>query len=169
MAEAANKRRVFFALWPDADTAARIDAVAVALVRDGRRIRVDKLHMTLAFVGTVATPVVEQLAGLADDISAAPFRLCLDHVGYFRRPRILSLGPSQMPTALDELATAVVAIAGPGARQRRFCPHVSLARRAPVPAADCRVDPVFWDVCDFCLVESGTHGTPGDYRCLRRW
>lgn len=169
MTDVGDKRRVFFALWPDADTAARIDAAAAALVRDGRRIRVDKLHMTLAFVGAVDAPVVERLVAQAGDIAAAPFRLRLDHGGYFRRPRILWLGPSKIPDQLALLAVAVAAVAGQTADSQHFRPHVSLARRASPPDSRCRLEPVVWDVDSFCLVESGSNGAPGDYRVLRRW
>lgn len=169
MVEAGAQRRVFFALWPDADTAARIDHAATALVCDGRRIRADKLHMTLIFVGLVATPVVERMIRQADDITLPPFLLRLDCVGYFRRAHIPWLGPSHVPDALSRLAAAVAEVADVDARKGRFRAHVSLARRASPPISGAHVAPVSWHVNSFCLVESGAGGVPGDYRCRQRW
>lgn len=164
----ADKARVFFALWPQVATAAAIDAAANGLVHDGRRVQRSQLHLTLAFVGSVEPRALAELEQRAQAIQAAAFTLVLDRADYFRRPRIVSLGPSRVPQALTRLADAVAGIAGVDACRRHFRPHVSLARRAAAPAPG-RIAPIRWPVRSFCLVESGADGVPGRYVRLREW
>ena len=85
--------RLFFAVWPDAAAAARLEALAreVALVTGGRPQPREKIHLTLAFLGEVA----EERIGAA--CAAAPggesLAIRLDCVGSFRRARSREAGP----------------------------------------------------------------------------
>lgn len=163
--------RVFFALWPDAATAAAIDKTADSLGCGGRRIARGRLHLTLEFVGTVQPTSIKALCRQAGAIEAPRFTLTLDEVGYFNKPQLLWLGPSSAPQAVTDLAAALGRMAShdSGTQPPPFRPHVSLAYRAKRPAAGARIQPIEWPVREFSLVESGRNGAPGGYSVLQRW
>lgn len=166
------KARVFFALWPDADTAAVIDQAADVLGCGGRRIKRERLHLTLAFIGLIEQSAISDLCYQAVAVPVPPFTLVLDRIGYFKKPQLLWLGSSSTPPELTELAAAVSGLSGASAGNApasAFRPHVSLARRAKRPNDMARVTPIKWRVREFCLVESGRDGTPGGYSVQSRW
>lgn len=162
-------RRVFFALWPDAETAAAIDGSADRLAVDGRRVARERLHLTLAFVGNVNDTVLAQLCQRAASVRVAQFSLVLDGVGYFARPRIVWLGSANVPHELDMLAQALAQSHDLESGAKRFRPHITLARGAQRPDPEARMTPIQWRVREFCLVESGRGGAPGGYTILGRW
>jgi len=133
---------------------------------DGRRIAVDRLHMTLAFHGLLARHEIAGLCRKAAAIRVAPFKLRLDRLGYFQRPRIAWLGTTEPPPELLEL---VAGLSGTRNAGRNFQPHVSLARGASRPAPPEQVEPIVWQVRNFCLLESGRDGIPGMYTCIQQW
>ncbi|MEZ5542715.1 MAG: RNA 2',3'-cyclic phosphodiesterase [Pseudomonadota bacterium] len=167
------RRRLFFALWPDAAVRAALAAAGQALA--GKRIKrvpADNLHLTLAFAGPVTAEVAACLARNAGAVRAAPFELCIDHAGYWPRPRILWLGPAHMPPPLWELAGALrVCLAGCGLvpEARAFQAHITVARRCSQPAAVPDFPVVNWPVSDFCLVESVPAENGSSYRPLACW
>lgn len=160
-----DSRRLFFGLWPDAATSAAINRVADQLVCDGRRIPSDKLHLTLAFLGRCTDDDVQTVCRCADQICLPPFDLVLDRADYFQRPRLVWLGPAQVPETLTQLASV---LAPPALENASFRPHVSLARGAK-PLAASAISPIVWNVRHFALIESGDHGRPGAYRTLQQW
>lgn len=164
------KSRVFFALCPDATTAARIGAVADSLALGGRRVKHERLHLTLAFLGSVDSATVTELCQSAAAVRSAPFTLQLDQIGYFARPRIVWLGATRVPVALTQLAGHVVTLTtAAGADNPPFRAHVSLARDVGRPQTHVCFAAIPWPVRAFCLLESGRNGTAGEYSCLGRW
>lgn len=162
---ATEARRLFFGLWPDTATTESIQQAGDRLLQDGRRIPADKLHLTLAFLGSCTAEDRDALYRRAGQIRLPSFDLVLDRVGYFQRPRIVWLGPTRVPDALTRLAAA---LGGPALENPRFRPHVSLARGA-TPAAASTLPPIVWNVRHFALIESGAQGQPGIYRTLDSW
>jgi len=166
-------QRLFFALWPDAAARAGLEVASRELL--GRRTRLppaDKLHVTLAFAGSVTAPIRRCLEQAAADIIVAPFELCIDRAGHWPRPRILWVGPTRTPPELWQLVRAlreVFEACGLQPEKRPYQAHVTLARkigRAPQPAD---FEPVRWSIGDFCLVESVTDAAGAQYRLLQRW
>src|SRR4051794_21631965 len=101
--------RVFFAIWPEAGATRALDALAqrVALDAQGRATPTERLHLTVAFLGNVATAAVEPLIALGRMIAgrAPRFTLTLDRVGAFRDAGIAWAGASVPPIALISLAS----------------------------------------------------------------
>jgi RNA 2',3'-cyclic 3'-phosphodiesterase len=166
-----DQQRVFFALWPDDHLRARLAALARRMDANGRVVPAEHLHLTLAFPGSVASEVVAAMISRADTIEVPKIPLRLDQLGYFRRPRVAWLGPSEPPPELDALAAAVQGICqecGVPMEDRPFRPHVTLRRFVtrfhPVP-----VEPMEWSANGMVLIESGRGGRPGPYRVLRVW
>jgi len=101
-----ENQRLFFALWPDEDTRERLATLALDDII-GRRVSRDNLHVTLAFLGAVdkhARSCVEQVAS---QVRAPSFTLHMDDVGYWRKPRILWVRTSRLPSPLVALLSGL--------------------------------------------------------------
>lgn len=168
---APERRRVFFALWPDDATRSAMSRATRRAVQvcGGRPIAKDRLHLTVAFLGDI-TPARLELARAVPPIAVGPFDLTLDAVGVWPESRILWFAPMAPPEVLGELEAALwdaLVERGFDAADRIYRPHVTLARRArPVEE---EVVPVVWPVKDLALVESFTDGQSVHYEVLERW
>lgn len=177
MAEAEAPRsenlRLFFALWPDDVTRAALHRAGKWLHRhwDGRRMRVDTLHITLAFLGATPAWRIDALIACADAVEADAYELTLDQAGYWRHNRIGWLGAQRMPPQHIELVEKLnvrLQAAGFPVDPRPHVPHVTLLRNVlggDVP--ECR--PVSWPVGEFVLVKSVTESDGAHYAVIRRW
>jgi len=97
--------------------------------------RPEKLHVTLAYLGTIPAPRIAEFAASLGIAAAgcAPFEIVFDRLGAFpdeRRPRILALGCSQpQPGFVACAATVRSEFEKLGARfEQRALPHITLAR-----------------------------------------
>lgn len=101
---------------------------------DGARwVDADNLHLTLRFVGTVETPLANDLAARLGRIGGEAFPVALDGVGHFDTPgRAMALwarvAPSAPLEALRQKVEHACEAVGLGRETRRFTPHVTLAR-----------------------------------------
>lgn len=170
----AARARVFFALWPDDDVAARLDALGRQLREQcrGRLTRRETLHLTLAFVGDVARERIAELAAIAAQLQVPAFLLSLDVIGSWARNRIAWAGCQTTPQVLTGFAAELadrLRAARFQIERRAFKPHLTLLRKIDVPFAPRGIAPVHWQVDEFVLVESvlGTEGAR--YRTLARW
>jgi len=156
-----RRGRLFFALWPDAQTRQALqERVQTALgPLSGRRVEPENLHLTLDFLGTVEGERARcLLAGMAE-IQSAPFSLTLDRLDSFRRARVIWLGVSHTPPALEMLVQhlrALRAACGLAPERRPFMSHLTLMRKVVSPPATTAVPPVTWQVERFLLVASRT-------------
>ncbi|WP_368640958.1 RNA 2',3'-cyclic phosphodiesterase [Castellaniella ginsengisoli] len=128
-------RRVFFALWPDRETAGLLSGWArhAHAAFGGRIMRADTLHLTLAFLGSVPHDRVAELAALLDEAELTGGTLRLDLYGRFRGPQIVWAGPSAPPPWLEAMhgwLWRALARRGFDRPEEPFRPHVSLLRRA---------------------------------------
>jgi 2'-5' RNA ligase len=163
--------RLFLALWPD-------KRLRSALARhrdawhwpaDARRVRTDKLHLTLHFIGAVpAARTAGLLSGLAVPFDA--FEVVLDRPALW--PQGLAvLEPQAVPPPLAALHTAlgeVLRAAGLPVEERPFRPHLTLARRAPGARPPAQAAVLRWAVSHYALVASDL-GAGGGYRVLARY
>jgi 2'-5' RNA ligase len=166
-----DSRRVFFALWPDADTRARLARMTKDAVRrsGGRPIAKDRFHITVAFLGNL-TPAGLEIASAVPPIPVGAFALALDTIGAFAASRTLWFGARSVPPALTELERRLwegLTAKGFVREERIYRPHVTLARRAR--AVDEQIDPVEWRVGELALVESLAAGRNVHYEPLRTW
>lgn len=166
--------RLFFALWPDAVTSAALHARARALHAEcgGRAMRRDTIHLTLAFLGETPAWEVERLLALAGQVDGEGFALVLDHVGNWKRNRVLWTGPSIIPPALTALAQGLesrLRAAGFVLEERAFSPHVTLVRDARAAPAGPQLAALRWTVASFVLVASERSAAGASYRTIGRW
>lgn len=168
-----DSRRLFYALWPDDPVRHALlhwqTANLPATVRWQHRA---DLHLTLHFLGQVASERLDALRSLGAGIRAQGFELVLDRLGHWPRPQVLWAGPAEMPPGLLELHARLGAglqALGFELDSRPFAAHVTLARRIRRwPEGAAALDPVRWPAREFALVESVPGSVPA-YRPLGRW
>ena len=150
---------MFFALWPDAHTQAKLGQCAQAMHRacGGKRMRTANLHITIAFLGQVRIERINELVAAASGVPQRPFSLRLDKPGFWKHNRIAWLGAQVVP---DELAAMVgnlrtaLRVASFPFDEKAFVPHVTVARNAHAPMAWPALEPVVWQVIGSVLVSS---------------
>jgi len=151
--------RLFYALWPDPDTARRLGGLQKSV--QGRKTHIEDLHLTLAFLGNQPgdrLPLFERiLSGL--DLPALTLRI--DTLGHFPNVGIAWAGMTHAPPALAALQEALVqALRAAGVPLRdggRFRPHITLARAAGRPAAF-EGEPIIWQARTLALAASEAGG-----------
>jgi 2'-5' RNA ligase len=99
------------------------------------------LHLTLAFLGDVETPVGESLREALQSLDAIPFELTLQGLTRFcgrGRPAIIAANVQKPPPEIFFLHTTVQTIAreaGLPTDSRPFHPHITLGRGKNCPTA----------------------------------
>lgn len=166
-------KRLFFALWPDNGTRARLAHQAEQLQIDtGRRTAPENLHITLVFLGSVQEQDIPGLADAADGLQIPRFSLRIDRCGWWKRARVAWLAPETAPAPLLELVeriNRITANAGLPVDKRDYHPHLTVARKVTRPVTAMPFEPVCWNVENFCLVESVTHARGARYRVMKSW
>jgi RNA 2',3'-cyclic 3'-phosphodiesterase len=122
--------RLFVSLRPPAEVVEHLVRATAAL----RTTRADQWHITLAFLGEVADPA--PLGGPLARVAAGspPLALRLRGGGFFRGPGVLHARLDGDVEGLRRLAAGVAAAcrgAGVELEERRFRPHLTVARRLP--------------------------------------
>lgn len=147
--------RLFYALWPDDTTRTHLMRLQEAVL--GRKVSPENLHLTLAFLGHQAKSLIPRLATLIDTLPGQRFTIRIDRYGYFSKPRVAWVGPSEttsplmalQQTLMHALNEAQVRLKSEG----KFRPHVTLAREAN--SLDQAVAPMIsWKVSKIMLIQS---------------
>jgi len=165
---------LFFGIWPDHRMRRGLVQMAATL-RDyrGRPQHPQDLHITLVFIGQVTNEQYPCVLAAAEELQGRPFNLCIDRVGYWKRPGILWCGPSSVPAALTDLVLKLqqgLQLCGFEAEKRTYCPHVTMARKViNAPVLGALAEPLSWPVDDFVLAASHTGADAPRYRVLKKW
>jgi RNA 2',3'-cyclic 3'-phosphodiesterase len=170
--DAGNKLvRLFFAAWPPPRTAQALGAWAskVAETSGGKLMRVENIHLTLAFLGEVDPALAIAAATL---VRGRKHELPIDAARYWKDNNIVWVGPARMPL---ELAGTVAELhkalgsAGFALEERPFAAHITLLRKARVPASIPPLPAVRWPVNELLLVQSRTSPKGSTYEPLERF
>jgi 2'-5' RNA ligase len=172
--------RLFFALWPDAETRTRIAEVAAAaaqsLGREAQPVPPENYHVTLVFVGDVPNSrlAVLQQAGRAQ--RAAGCTIQVDTYEYWREPQVLVAAASQSPAALILLQTGLhqeLVLRQADLRLKSLSvslrAHVTLARKVVQASVLQAMSPLLWCARSFSLVRSETSGAHSVYTVVDTW
>lgn len=159
--------RLFFALWPDTEVAQQF-AKRQAPLEGGRKTHVHDFHLTLAFLGVQPIETLSSLQRTVDEIECHALTLTLDLYGEFPRQKVVWAGLSNVPDGLSQLRKRLLdmpALASlPFRREAGFVPHVTLARKTPLPQV--QFEPIVWRASRIALAESvGGQAVPR-YRLL---
>ena len=158
------QQRLFFALWPEAaDRAALVAGTARAVRRcGGRPIPASNLHVTLAFLGSVAQARVPELkkiaATRAAGFGASSVSLRFAHLVHWPRLELLCAVTADEPPSPALLATALkdaTAAAGFAPDLKPFRAHVTVARKVLRFEATV-LAPIEWRFERFALIDSRT-------------
>ena len=161
--------RLFFALWPDVDTQAQIAnaAAALRLAGDAQRVPRENYHVTLAFVGEVATSRLAVLQQIGRGQRAAGCTIRFDAYDYWPDHQVAVAIAREAPAALTLLWTQLHRdLKRPHSSLRA---HITLARKvaqAPVRQA---MSPFHWNARSFSLVRSDTSGARSVYTVVDTW
>ena len=122
----------------------------------------ENLHLTLAFLGSIATARLADIEAMARSVWFAPFQFVLDTQGAFPRAGAVWLGATQAAAPLSDLVARLrigLTEIGLSGDARAFQPHVTLARSRerlrPLPVRTA-ITPLVWSVDTFRLVQSQT-------------
>lgn len=171
-----EKQRLFLALWPDDEVRQALVALQHELKRRGiraRATRAENLHLTLAFFGDMTAAESAQLIANLDGISASAPLLNLDHLGHWRRNRVLYLASDEDEPVLNELVQTLrsqlksLSLAD---RLNKFRPHITLFRGlgvAPNNWLDIQCIP--WRASQLVLVRSTLTPQGAEYQMVRQW
>ncbi|MDQ3286777.1 MAG: RNA 2',3'-cyclic phosphodiesterase [Pseudomonadota bacterium] len=169
--------RLFFALWPDEDTRARIAATADRLrahAAGGRWVPPERYHLTLQFLGTFRrrpTPVVEAASAAAAQVRSPALTVQLDRIGIFPgRPRLWWLGredPGPLLPLWNNISCSLLE-RGISGDSPTFVPHVTLARGMTGAPPQALSLPVTWEAEDFVLIHSQS-AAETRYTVLGKW
>ncbi len=166
--------KLFFALWPDEAVRAQLAHWARELhaVCGGRPTRIENLHVTLAFLGSVEEAQVAEIERAADSVALRPVSLVLDGPGYWKHNRIAWAGASVVPRELEtfvaELRSALTR-SHIGFDSKAFLSHVTLLRDAREPRVMPALDPIEWRLDGFALVQSVTLPKGSRYEIRKSW
>lgn len=98
----------------------------------------ENLHLTLRFIGEVATPEARDIDVALASIGGEPFRVEIAGVGQFgdrKQVKVIWAGvrPNRALTALRDRVESALVRAGLPPESRKFFPHVTLARLRNAP------------------------------------
>lgn len=174
--------RLFFALWPDSATRARLAEAAahLAMDHDATLVAAENYHLTLAFVGEVAESRLSLLQQIGGGQRAGACMFQIDAYDYWPAPRVLVAVVRETPSALMQLCARLderLALHGAQLNPEHprpapaapFRAHVTLARKvaqAPVLKA---MSPICWSALSFSLVRSDTRGARSVYTVVDTW
>lgn len=173
-----GRQRLFVALWPDPALRAQLSDFQTVLqqqhpvLRKSKAVASQNIHLTLCFLGSVSTDQSHCLFEKLSAIKARPFQLVIDRWGGFAKSGAVWVGPRVTPQPLIDLVTQIGSAAKscvesyqPG----RFAPHVTLFRKAKLPASTGVIQALEWNIKDFALVESKTFERGVEYTVLQQW
>jgi len=165
-------KRLFFALWPDESTRAKIDQLNQSLFcKHLKKVRPDNLHVTLAFMGRVDEKTERAIRLSMSDISAEPITLFFDQLTSWSDASVLCLTSSKQPQQIIDLVEQLKVVIGDYGIEidsRPYTAHVTLARKAQ-PNPTVMLTPICWDAMNFALVESVSTSRGVNYRVLESW
>jgi len=106
----------------------------VAKLVEGRATERGNWHITLAYVGDFPVSRIDELHEIKKAIVVEPFRLRLDRLEFWPRPKIAALVPPTIPPELERLVEDLkghIFAAGVNPEhQRVYRPHVTVVQNA---------------------------------------
>ena len=176
---AGSTRRVFFALWPDEAQRHELEDAAAKAVRHsgGRPVPASNLHVTLAFLGSVAMARIPELHAVATHLAPllathAPISLSFTRLAHWKDAQVLSALPTAESRGTSALALALqeaTAAIGLNPDRRPFQPHVTLARKVARPGPLPPLRPVTWQFVAYALIDSRTEPSGPVYSVIETY
>jgi 2'-5' RNA ligase len=162
--------RLFFALWPDAETKTQIAGVAaqLALANLSRLVPADNYHFTLAFVGEAPSARLPGMLKIGAMRQAPRCTIAFDATEFWPKSQAVVAAAQEIPATLLEFWEQLHRDLGLKP-QHKLRAHVTLARKvaqAPVLQA---MSPIVWRTSNFGLYRSDTSGVESAYTVVATW
>lgn len=165
--------RLFFALWPPAQTASALAkwAAGAATLSGGRALPEPSIHLTLAFLGDAAEERLPAALRAARRVRGSIHRLPIEQAKRWSDHELVWVGPNRTPVELALLARSLgseLRAEGFEIESRPFLAHVTVVRKAGkavLPA----LPAVEWPVTEFMLVHSTLSRHGSSYTILERF
>lgn len=162
-----GRHRLFYALWPDALVAEKLERLQDGLA--GKKTHRNDFHLTLAFLGEQPAQALPVLEAVLRDLSRPDMTFVLDRYGCFKHLDLVWAGMSAVPQALFDLQqnlnTALRASGVVFKQEATFRPHITLARKVKtMPETD--FSPIVWSAYSLVLAQSESVPGAGRYRVL---
>ncbi len=138
----------------------------------GRPVHKADLHITLQYLGQASEEQLDCVKAAALKADAASFRLEIDSIHHWRRPRVLWAGLAEIPDELYSLVRQLgeqLTLCGFPPEDRGYCPHVTLARKVKAAGSFQLPHAIPWRVNEFVLVASHTDGRVPRYEPIVRF
>ena len=166
--------RLFIAVIPDAETAARIHRLAGILKRahqfDGKLIEPERLHVSLFFLGGLPEREIRAACAAAAEVRMESFDVLFDRTASFRgkrgsRPFVLVGGDGlqRLESFRQMLGDAMMRRGLRRVANTNFTPHVTLLYEAR-GVEEYPIEPISWIAREFVLIRSIK-----GHDCLARW
>jgi len=169
-----TQSRLFFALLPEPELAGQLYEFSRSIkTRPGESVtKVDMIHMTLRYIGSVSSEIRQCLISYSDALLASPFKIQLNKIGCWKKPKVIWCGPAMAGEDLLGLVEKLEIICQKcdiKAESRSFKPHVTLLRGADY-LRDVRLpELLLWQVNYLVLMESVTHKAGVKYQVIKSW
>jgi 2'-5' RNA ligase len=167
-----RRHRLFFALEPPGTVRGQVQTIQRSFDGDGRAVKPEQFHVTLAFLGMQSSELIPELCGIASTLRFEPCVVTLDRLGIFRRAGVLWLGASAIPTPLQNFQLSLIEAIESGGIDRDRKPwkfHLTLYRRLRNPPRIMETVPVSWPLDGFSLIESVSVNNGVEYHRQGHW
>jgi len=160
MQRSENKKRIFFALWPEDDVRERLVKafnLSSFSKQAGQKFQPHNLHLTLHFLGNVSEQKYICAMNAAQKLTFNSFELVLNKFDGFQKAKIFYMGMTDVPQGLVDLQShlgEVLSVCNFQPESRVFTPHVTLMRKIKSFTTENVADEINWQVKRFALVES---------------
>ena len=166
--------RCFIAAWPDEPTRLALSSVSDDVrgrVEHRRVSRLADLHLTLAFIGDVASDVAFDLSDAIKKLRFKPFTWRPDTLGFFKDAGVVWIGsvgqPARPLATLSDRVRALLDDKGVGYDKRPLAPHITLLRGVDHFVTE-KVSPIHWRIESIALYRSDPARRVSSYMRVER-
>ena len=164
--------RLFFALVPPPALGQRIIELQRQLDLPARPVPLERIHITLAFLGEVPASRVDDLQRVAGMLQLPPVTLTLDRLGWFPRSQVAWLGCSEIPYGLGRFESELrekLRDLGLKTDTRRWKPHLTLYRKMRTRFEKIGFEALGWRLDGFQLMRSRLLREGPEYSSVAQW
>jgi len=142
----------------------------VARLVEGKAVERRNWHFTLVYIGDFPENRIDELLDAKKAIQFEPFRLRLDRLEYWPRPKIAALVPPTVPpemaSLVEKLTGRVIAAGVNPEHQRIYRPHVTVVQNARTFETQRLAQSAITEWSSFELIDSTTDHGQTTYRPL---
>ena len=169
-------KRLFLGIALDTQQTQQIDQLQTQLGKSLRRVPVQNLHMTLAFLGPVSDQIQVQLEAKISIMHKPKFQQTLNTLTHWEKPHVLCLTGQKVDPCLAQLAKECYSLTCLFSLQKNahlFAPHITLARKVSnmqqSSITSVAIKTLFLSPTIMHLYHSQSTDTGVQYHILRSW